>query len=231
MNMTKKIFKMSLIIFFSILSINAVQIENELLMADVYPTYDIQNADTLKTKIDTFNIKKKNKAKKIKILHRKNLQLQKIILDSPTGDFKDFLDKLAWRESRGNWKVVNRFGYAGKYQIGQAALTELNYKLDVDSFKLNPHIFPEDVQDSLAVELVKLNRRRIKSYIDKYAGKIINEIKVTESGILAATHLLGGGNVRKWLKSRGECCPLDGNGVSIEEYLVLFSNYKININS
>ena len=32
--------------------------------------------------------------------------------------FVEFLDKLAFRESSGNWKVINRFGFMGKYQLG-----------------------------------------------------------------------------------------------------------------
>jgi len=145
--------------------------------------------------------------------------------------FKEFLDKLSFRESSRNWKVINRFGYAGKYQMGKAALTDLNYTLNIDSFRINPNTFPEHVQDSLVVELFKLNRKRIKTYIKKYVGKVINGVYVTESGILAAAHLVGGGNVRKWLKSNGKKCPTDGNGTSIEEYLILFSNYKISIHS
>lgn len=164
-------------------------------------------------------------------IHNTNLKLQTIIKKDSIGNFKDFLKKLAFRESSGNWKVINRFGYAGKYQMGKAALHELHFTLNVDSFRVNPDIFPEYLQDSLVIELVKLNRKRINHYIKEYVGSTVNGIDVTESGILAASHLVGGGNVKKWLKSNGKCCPTDGNGVSIEEYIVLFSNYKLNLHT
>lgn len=230
MIMLKKISKVAIIIFLAIISINAVEFENREMLTDFSST-SIQPIDNVKTKKDSLFRKEISRQKKLKRLHRKNLKLQKEIMNEPIRGFEDFLNKLAWRESRGDWKVVNRFGYAGKYQIGKDALTDLNYSLDLDLFKTNPRIFPEDIQDSLVIELIKLNRKRVSSYIKKYSGKIVNQIKVTESGILAASHLLGSGNVRKWLDSNGKFCPLDGNGVSIEEYLVLFSKYKININS
>lgn len=174
---------------------------------------------------DTVNVID-NKMHKI---HEKNLKLQEKIKNKPIGSFKDFLNDLAFRESSGNWKVINRFGYAGKYQLGKSALKDIGYSLNVDSFRINPSIFPEKLQDSLVIELIKINRKRIKSYIVKYNNKLVNKIKVTESGILAASHLVGGGNVKKWLKSNGKCCPTDGNGISIEEYLVKFSRYKITL--
>jgi hypothetical protein len=36
-----------------------------------------------------------------------------------------------------------------------------------------------------------------------FGSKTINGIKVTESGILAAAHLSGAGNVKKFLRSNG----------------------------
>ena len=36
--------------------------------------------------------------------------------------FIGFKEALAYRESRGNYTIVNRFGYMGKYQFGKRAL-------------------------------------------------------------------------------------------------------------
>ena len=36
--------------------------------------------------------------------------------------FIGFKEALAYRESRGNYFIVNRFGYMGKYQFGKSAL-------------------------------------------------------------------------------------------------------------
>jgi len=223
--MKYKLITLPLIIILAIISLSAGEEQNQLLMRNYEISYD-NSCDIKPYRLDTLKID--STKIELKRLHTKNLKLQTQLKKDSTGSFKDFLHKLAWRESRGNWTVVNRFGYIGKYQFGQAALTELNYQVDIDSFKVNPLIFPEHIQDSLAIELVKLNKRRIKPFIKRYAGKTINSIKVTESGILAASHLVGGGNVRKWLRSKGKNCTLDGNGVSIEEYLVLFSKFNLN---
>ena len=40
---------------------------------------------------------------------------------------QDFLDKLGKRESGGDYKAFNKYGYAGKYQMGEAALIDAGY--------------------------------------------------------------------------------------------------------
>ena len=64
-------------------------------------------------------------------------------------------------------------------------------------------------------------RREIK----KYVGKIINDVYITESGLLAAAHLAGAGNVQKYLRSSGEIRFNDAYGSSVQKYLKLFSGY------
>ena len=50
---------------------------------------------------------------------------------------------------------------------------------------------------------------------------------VTESGILAAAHLSGPGNVKKYLRSSGRLKFKDAFGTSIESYLISFSKYDL----
>jgi hypothetical protein len=68
-------------------------------------------------------------------------------------------------------------------------------------------------------------RREIKWYSDRYLGNIY----VSESGIIAAAHLSGPGNVKKYLRSH--CNPdldkKDANGTSISDYLKIFKNYDL----
>ena len=63
--------------------------------------------------------------------------------------------------------------------------------------------------------------------LDKYVGKTIKGIYITESGLIAGAHLLGVGNVKKFLKSNGRKIPRDGYGTPITEYLSRFSGYDI----
>jgi len=48
---------------------------------------------------------------------------------------------------------------------------------------------------------------------------------VTESGILAAAHLAGPGNVKKYLRSYGINNFADGYGTTIRYYMNKFSGY------
>ena len=51
---------------------------------------------------------------------------------------QDFLNDLGARESGGNYKAFNKFGYAGKYQMGEAALIDCGY------YKKNTKIYNND---------------------------------------------------------------------------------------
>lgn len=50
-------------------------------------------------------------------------------------------------------------------------------------------------------------------------------VKVTRSGLLAARHLVGIGNMRKGLYN--QMVVRDGNGVPASEYMAIFSGYNV----
>lgn len=51
--------------------------------------------------------------------------------------------------------------------------------------------------------LLSKNKWELKDEIEKFSGKIIAGVKITESGILAAAHLGGAGWVKRFLNSNG----------------------------
>ena len=53
----------------------------------------------------------------------------------------------------------------------------------------------------------------------------VNGTIVTESGILAAAHLAGPGNVKRYLRSYGAIGFTDAFGTEIESYLRNFSSF------
>ena len=65
----------------------------------------------------------------------------------------------------------------------------------------------------------------LRREINNYVGTNVGGIKITESGILAAAHLAGAGNVKKYLKSGGTIVFSDAFGTSIKNYLKKFSGY------
>jgi|SaaInlV_125m_DNA_1040241.scaffolds.fasta_scaffold00280_45 hypothetical protein len=139
-----------------------------------------------------------------------------------------FLHLLAFRESTNNWKVINRFGYMGKYQLGKLALMDIDMdSITVQKFRKDRNSFPEYLQDIAIKKYIKKNKHYLRRYIKKYNNKTIKGIKVTESGMIGAAHLVGQRSVKQWLRRNGRVNKVDGNGVSLESYLMLFSGYNL----
>ncbi len=133
--------------------------------------------------------------------------------------FVGFKEALAFKESRGDYQVVNKLGYLGKFQFGRSTL---------ERFKIyNSKTFLEtpELQEDAFLALCSVNKWILRKDIRRSVGKKINGILITESGILAAAHLSGAGNVKKYLRSNGEFSFKDAFGSSIEYYMKKFSGY------
>ena len=126
------------------------------------------------------------------------------------------------RESSNNYSVINEFGYMGRYQFGRATLKGLGIDVTKEEF-----ISDHRLQERAMHMLLSHNQKKLKRYIKKYEGQIIHGILVTESGILAAAHLAGQGNVRKFLKN-GFVFE-DGNGTKMTSYMKQFGGYILNL--
>lgn len=133
-----------------------------------------------------------------------------------------FLNAIGYRESSNRYDVVNKWGYMGKYQFGKKTLKNLGYDISKKEFLNSPHI-----QEKAMLDLLEHNKNILQPYIDYWEGKTIHGKEITESGILAAAHLAGPGNVKKFLKKGEEF--KDGNGTKLTSYLTQFSGYAINL--
>ena len=157
---------------------------------------------------------------------------------------QQFLADLGARESGGNYKAFNKYGYAGKYQMGEMALVDAGYYRKPNGKYNNDWsgIFTgkdgvSSIQDFLKNPAAqenaqKLFKKKQWGYLkalgaDKYSGKIINGYKITPSGLLAGAHLKGAGSVIKYLKSNGKNNETDGFGTSIESYIKMFAGYDV----
>ncbi|WP_431165602.1 peptidoglycan-binding protein LysM [Tenacibaculum halocynthiae] len=136
-------------------------------------------------------------------------------------NFIGFREALAFKESQGRYTVVNKLGYLGKYQFGKSTLKRFRI--------YNTHKFLKDpeLQEKAFIALCKVNKWILRKDIRRSVGKRINGIKITESGILAAAHLSGAGNVKKFLRSNGKIKFNDAFGTSIEQYLKKFGGYNV----
>lgn len=140
-----------------------------------------------------------------------------------TKEYVEFRDAVAHKESSNDYQKINSGGYAGRYQFGKSALMDVGIK-DKHKFLKNPK-----VQDKAFKALCKMNKYRLRNFISKHEGEIINGIEVTESGLLAAAHLLGTVSVKEYLNSGGKVIRRDGNNTSLELYLELFQGYELGI--
>jgi hypothetical protein len=133
--------------------------------------------------------------------------------------FVGFKEALAFKESRGDYSSINFLGYMGKYQFGASTLQLLGV--------YNSHVFLNNpaLQEKAFIANTARNKWILRKDIKRFSGKYLNGFKVTESGILAAAHLAGAGNVKKYLRSYGKVDFEDANGVSIRNYMKRFSGY------
>ena len=138
-------------------------------------------------------------------------------------DHKKFLEDIGFRESSGNYKAVNQFGYLGKYQFGRKTLNAIGFE-DVSNYEF---LSQPNTQELAMATLLKKNKHTLRREIKKYSGQTINNIYITESGILAAAHLGGAGNVRKFFRKGYEF--EDGNGTKMTSYMIRFADYNLDI--
>lgn len=126
-------------------------------------------------------------------------------------DMKRYLKQLASYESDFDPTVVNRYGYAGLYQFGNSTLAGVG-------IKKRDYMGSVELQHEAAVRLANSNYKALK----KYEGRVVNGIKATKFGIMAAAHLGGSGNVENLFESNGKIDFKDGNKVPITRYLKNF---------
>ena len=130
-----------------------------------------------------------------------------------------FKQAVAIKESQGLYKLVNPFGYMGKYQFGRSTLRALGIH-DTRKFLNNPAL-----QEKAFKALLAKNKWELRNEIWRFDGKVIKGVKITESGLLAAAHLAGANSVKSFLWSNGRKGFRDGFGTSIKSYIRKFGGY------
>ena len=156
----------------------------------------------------------------------------------------EFLTDLGARESGGNYKAFNKYGYAGKYQMGEMALVDCGYYrkpscnynndwrgefLGKDGvFSIQDFLNNPSAQENTQIIFKKRQWGYLKALgAHKYLGQMINGYKITASGLLAGAHLKGAGAVISYLKSNGKNNSKDAFGTSVESYIKKFADYDI----
>ena len=153
----------------------------------------------------------------------------------PTPGYNDYLDALGARESSDNYSS-KKGQYLGRYQMGSSALQDAGFQDSSGNWTTLANSYgvygPNDFLNSPQAQDVAITNFNMKqcdyikyygldSYIDsEYCG-----VKVTQSGLLAACHLVGIGTMIKALNDG--VAVWDGNGTHASEYMDMFGGYDI----
>jgi hypothetical protein len=134
--------------------------------------------------------------------------------------FIGYKEAIGLKESQGQYGLVNSLGYMGKYQFGKSALRAIGIS-NFAAFLRNPGL-----QEKAFAALCAKNKYELRDEIEKYEGKIIGGVRITESGILAAAHLGGASSVKRFLRSNGRRYMRDGFGTSLRSYMRNYGGYE-----
>lgn len=149
------------------------------------------------------------------------INLEKVfVVEEVVDEMEDFLDAIGHKESSNRYDVINMYGYMGRYQFGKTTLRGLGYDVTKQEFLSNP-----EIQEMAMQDLLKHNKEKLQKYIDLYEGETLHGIFITESGVLAAAHLAGCGNVKKFFTKGTEFN--DGFGTRLTSYMEKFSGYNL----
>lgn len=135
--------------------------------------------------------------------------------------FLGFKEDLGFKESSNNYFAVNTLGYLGKYQFSASTLEVIGV------YNPNKFLKTPELQEKAFIANVQRNKWILRRDIRRFVGKKINGVVVTESGILAAAHLAGPGNVKKYLRSYGNVDFADDYGTTMYNYIKRFSGYDV----
>lgn len=153
----------------------------------------------------------------------------------------NFFEALGMRESNNNYKIINSFGYVGKYQFGEEVLIDTGYYIKNGAAKndwkgewtgkdgirsLDSLLNSPRVQNKIVKQLALMNWSAAKKNgLHLYLNREVNGVHITKSGILAGMHLVGVKGVVDFIKYGKN--SKDGFGTGVKDYLKKFKNYHV----
>ena len=161
-----------------------------------------------------------------------------------TKTLDEFYTDLGIRESNGNYKAKNRYGYLGKYQMGESAMIDAGYykkpsgKYNNDwsgqftgkdgVYSVEDFLNNKQAQENAQKAFKQAQWRYLQnSGAIKYLGQTINGIKITPAALLGGAHIGGHVKVGDYVRSGGKIDGKDANGVPVSEYMRRFQDYDV----
>lgn len=159
-------------------------------------------------------------------------------------DYSAFFAALRYKESRGDYQAVNTLNFLGAYQFGEAALIDLGYvRRDRDLYDNNysggftgqhgirsaeDFLSNQQVQDRAARDWMQIMWRYIEAEgLDRHAWRQVGGQTLSPSGMLAATHLLGSGALKRFIESGGRANISDPYGMPLHIYIRDLGGFEI----
>jgi hypothetical protein len=135
-----------------------------------------------------------------------------------------FREALGFSESGGDYGVVNRLGYTGKYQWGPDRLADFNKAMGTDytleEFRQDPAL-QENAQAWHEQDVLNY---AMDNGLDYYFGKTVAGVPITPESVIAMAHLGGKSGMRQFIESGGQYNPSDAFGTSLRDYGRKFSD-------
>lgn len=130
-------------------------------------------------------------------------------------NYKNYLIKLAQRESNFNPNIVNKQGYKGLFQMGDAALQDVGMTTD-------EYMSDWKNQINAIIKYTDKHKSQLSTIINSNVNRNWNGIPLTEYGILGAAHLGGAKGLTNLLLKGID--KKDSNQTAISDYLTYFSS-------
>ncbi len=143
----------------------------------------------------------------------------------------EYTNSLISTESGGNYQAQAPNSTAkGRYQFLDGTRQSICNKYPVPCVDANTFLNCPDLQDAYFGYLVKdqIQENQNRGNFN-YVGQTIGGVEVTESGIIAATHLKGGFAVQQWLQSGGSVNGADPNGTTVSKYMRVHGGHPMTV--
>lgn len=135
----------------------------------------------------------------------------------------DFRNALAMSESGGRYGIVNDEGYAGRYQFGDARLTDFRRATGLD-FTMDEFVASPELQEAAYNwHIADIDQRIASEGLGEFVGQEIGGVPITQNALRAMAHLGGFGGMSQFLRSGGQYNPADSNGTSLSDYGTRFA--------
>ncbi len=130
---------------------------------------------------------------------------------------KDFKETLAFHESRGDYKIINRWGFRGAYQFSPFMIRKFG-NTTPSKFLSTPTIQERAMSLACAFYI-----KYIYDYgYDKYIGKEIGGVTITLESLMLGLHF-SPSYLKEWVESNGQMNRRDAN-ISVGAYMKKFEN-------